>query len=136
MYCSSRSRPRADCAYSPTGATSLDSTDPPVETLRNEYTLPVEKATIRECRKRSATVAGRYVFIAQVSHSDPVVPNLRAAIKITFGQSGNSASDLLFSRSHEIVWIPAASSKVRAAGLLNRATAITRVRLPDSSIAR
>ena len=66
---------------------------------------------MRDSRKRSATKPGRKVFIAHVMCSAPVVPNFIAAMKITFGASGNSASALRSSRSARMVSIPARSKR-------------------------
>src|SRR5690349_15469129 len=76
-----RSRATQELAYSPEGAVgAIDSGAPGPSLSTNGYTHAVEKATMRERGKRSATRAGTWAFIAQVSHSLPVEPNLRPAM--------------------------------------------------------
>src|SRR6476620_2928582 len=81
-----RSRATHELAYSPEGAVGgVDSGAPSPRTSANGYTQAVEKATMRERGKRSATSAGTCAFIAHVSHSLPVEPNLRPAMKTMLG---------------------------------------------------
>src|SRR5213595_928205 len=88
-----RSRATQEFAYSPGGAVGgTSSFAPSLATSTKGYTQAVENATIRERAKRSATSAGTCAFIAQVSHSLPVEPNLRPAMNTTLGASGNFAS--------------------------------------------
>ena len=47
---------------------------------------------MRDRANRSATSAGTWAFIAQVSHSLPVEPNLRPAMKMTFGIFGSAST--------------------------------------------
>src|SRR4051812_27356562 len=76
-----RSRATHEFAYSPEGAVGGTSSFAPLPiTVTNGYTHAVEKATMRERAKRSATSAGTCAFIAHVSHSLPVEPNLRPAM--------------------------------------------------------
>ena len=70
----------------------MSSVAPPLPTGTNGYTQAVEKATIREPAKASATSAGTWTFIAQVRCSAPVEPNLRPAMNTTFGSFGSRAS--------------------------------------------
>ena len=76
---STRSRPRQDQAYSPTGPGESVSRDPPLRTGTSGYTFPVENTTMRESAKCSATRAGTTVLVAQVISVRSVVPNFRPA---------------------------------------------------------
>src|SRR5262249_13538007 len=122
--------------YSPIGATGVFSVAPPEETDSRPYTLPVEKATIRPFLKRSAVTPGRNVFIAQVRYSEPLVPNFRAAMKITFGISGTLAKAPGLNRSHAIVSTPHFSRSQRMDSSENLDTATTRLLRPASRMAR
>ena len=53
------------------------------------YTFPEENATILDRRKRSAAMPGWKTFIAQVRCSEPVDPNFRPVMKMTFSASGS-----------------------------------------------
>src|SRR4051812_37756858 len=76
-----RSRATHEFAYSPGGAVgATPSFAPFVFTSTKGYTHAVEKATMRERGKRSATSAGTCAFMAHVSHSLPEEPNLRPAM--------------------------------------------------------
>src|SRR5438105_10524745 len=76
-----RSRATHEFAYSPDGAVGGTASGAPSPTTStNGYTHAVENATMRERAKRSATSAGTCAFIAHVSHSLPVEPNLRPAM--------------------------------------------------------
>src|SRR3569623_286163 len=87
-----RSRATQELAYSPEGATGgIDSGAPLPEVGTNGYTQAVENTTMRERGQRSATSAGTKAFIAHVSHSLPLEPNLRPAMKTMLGASGNAA---------------------------------------------
>src|SRR3546814_2858211 len=55
-----RSRPMQDMAYSPGGSGGIASVEPWLATGTKGYTQPVEKATMREARKLSATSAGTW----------------------------------------------------------------------------
>ncbi len=103
----------------------VSSVAPPPVTGTNGYTQAVEKATMRECANRSATIAGTSAFIAQVRCSAPVEPNLRPAMKTTFGAAGRRATAARSRRSHSIVCTPTAVSADRRPGSLKRATPIT-----------
>src|SRR5436853_432900 len=88
-----RSRATQELAYSPEGAVGGMDSGAPLPSLGTKgYTHAVEKATMRERVKRSATSAGTCAFMAQVSHSLPLEPNLRPAMKMTLGASGSLAS--------------------------------------------
>src|SRR5688500_15797213 len=88
-----RSRATQELAYSPEGAVGgVDSGAPAPVMSTNGYTQAVENATMREPAKRSATRAGTWAFMAQVSHSLPVEPNLRPAMNTMLGASGKAAS--------------------------------------------
>ena len=66
-YSNTRSRPRQDCAYSPTGpvaSVSVAARRRPAAT--SGYTLPVEKTTMRERGEAPGDVAGTIVLWAQV----------------------------------------------------------------------
>src|SRR6476469_1231566 len=118
-----RSRATHELAYSPEGAVGgVDSGAPLPSTSTNGYTQAVEKAAMRERGKLSATSAGTCAFIAQVSHSLPVEPNLRPAMKTTLGASGRLASASRDSRSAAMHSTPCACSDSRRPVLEMRAT--------------
>ena len=122
-----RSRATQEFAYSPDGAVGgVDSVAPLPAVLTKGYTQVVENTTMRESAKRSATNAGTCAFIAQVSHSLPVEPNLRPAMNTTFGASVNFASASRDSRSASMHSIPCCSSRSRRPGSEKRATPMTR----------
>ena len=54
-----RSRPMQELAYSPGGASGVDSVAPSPVTSTNGYTHPVENATMRDSPNVSATSPGR-----------------------------------------------------------------------------
>ena len=121
-----RSRPSTLAAYSPTGAGGVASSAPPEMTGTRGSTLPEERNTVRVVGKRSATMAGRRVFMAQVVSSAPVLPNLRAARKMRLGASGRAARAARSIRSALSVSMPQDCMRSRRPGSLQRATAITR----------
>src|SRR3984893_6753209 len=96
----------------------------------------MENATIREARYRSATSPGKNVFIAQVKSSDPVVPNFRAAMKITFRMSGNLERAPGCRRSTANVSMPSDARLARSGFSEKRATAMMFLRMPAFSAAR
>jgi hypothetical protein len=98
-----RSRATHEFEYSPGGGVvGVSSVAPPPVTGTNGYTQAVEKATMRECANRSATIAGTSAFIAQVRCSAPLDPNLRPAMNTTFGAAGRRDTAARSSRSHSI----------------------------------
>ena len=74
-----RSRPRQVMAYSPTGSSGSLSRAPLPDTWEKAYTLPVERATMREPANRRATRPGRCAFMAQVVGCAPELPNFMPA---------------------------------------------------------
>ena len=102
-----RSRPRHDCAYSPTGAGGVAS-------RRAGAGRPASgRRRCRSRRRRSAPpgsarrrAPARSVFIAQVRPGLPLAPNLWPAAKTTFGASGSAAMAARSSRSQAIVSMP------------------------------
>jgi Flp pilus assembly protein TadD len=105
-----RSRPRHDCAYSPRGAGASLSTLPRDDTATNGYTFPVENATMRDCAKRRATLAGTTVFVTHVNAAFSVEPNFRPARNRTNAQSGSASTLAGSTRSTAMVVPPARSS--------------------------
>ena len=81
---------------------------------------------MRLSRKVSATMAGIATFIAQVSDRAPAVPNLRPAMKITFGHLGSCATASRSARSQAMVSTSQAFSLSATSGSEKRATPITR----------
>ena len=82
---------------------------------------------MRESLKTSATMAGTCTFIAQVSGTSPVAPNLRPAMKTTLAAFGSFSSCARSSRSAATGSTPALTSASRTPGSLKRATPITRL---------
>ena len=82
---------------------------------------------MREALNTSATIAGTCTFIAQVSGTSPVAPNLRPAMNTTLAAFGSFSSAARSSRSAEIGSTPALTSASRTPGSLKRATPITRL---------
>src|SRR3546814_12947488 len=79
-------------AYSPGGSGGIASVEPWLATGTKGYTQPVEKATMREARKLSATSAGTWPFIAQVRLWLPLATNLRPAMNTTFFARGSAST--------------------------------------------
>ncbi|MDT4809012.1 hypothetical protein FQZ97_418840 [compost metagenome] len=121
-----RSRPTHELAYSPGGLGASLSLAPWLVTGTKGYTQAVEKATMREAWKCSATSAGTCAFMAQVSGLSASAPNLRPAMKTTLAHGGSAAMAARSSRSQAMVSMPCASSASRTPASLKRATAITR----------
>ena len=82
---------------------------------------------MREPAKLSATSAGTCAFIAQVKASCPDAPNLRPAMKTTFGNFGSASICLRSSRSAAMHSMPCAVSGSRRPFSLKRATPTTRL---------
>ena len=82
---------------------------------------------MREALNTSATIAGTCTFIAQVSGTSPVAPNLRPAMNTTLAALGRRSSASRSSRSADTVSTPACASASRTPGSLKRATPITRL---------
>ena len=82
---------------------------------------------MRDSLKTSATIAGTCTFIAHVSGTSPVAPNLRPAMKTTLAALGRFSSAKRSSRSAEIGSTAAFSSASFTPGSLKRATPITRL---------
>src|SRR3546814_1743755 len=87
-------------AYSPGGSGGIASVEPWLATGTKGYTQPVEKATMREARKLSATSAGTWPFIAQVRLWLPLAPNLRPAMNTTFFARGSASTAARRSEEH------------------------------------
>jgi len=121
-----RSRPSAELAYSPTGPSGSSSPAPSLAAGVSGYTLPVENATRRAARYRSAQIAGTMVFIAHVVAGAPEVPNFCPAMKMTLGASGSAATASRSSKSQAMVSTPAAPSARATSGEENRDMAKTR----------
>src|SRR5438477_5333605 len=131
-----RSRPSAELAYSPTGPSGSSSPAPSLAAGVSGYTLPVENATRRAARYRSAQIAGTMVFIAHVVAGVPEVPNFCPAMKMTLGASGSTATASRSSKSQAMVSTPAAPSARATLGDENRDTAKTRRPSPTCAAAR
>ena len=82
---------------------------------------------MREPANASATSAGTCAFIAQVRSSWPEEPNLRPAMKMTFGSFGSASTCLRSSRSASMHSMPCAVSASRRPVSLKRATPTTRL---------
>ena len=82
---------------------------------------------MREALNTSATIAGTCTFIAQVSGTSPVAPNLRLAMNTTLAALGRRSSASRSSKSADTASTPARASASRTPGSLKRATPITRL---------
>jgi hypothetical protein len=97
--------------------------------------LPVDSATMRDPRKRSATSAGTTALVTQVVDGRERVPNFWPARKMTLGVSGSDASEAQSVRSARTTSIPDSASCSASGPLPKRETASTLRGGPASSAA-
>jgi hypothetical protein len=129
-------RPRHDQAYSPIGPRASSSSEPPPLAGVSGETFPVDSATKRDPRNRSATSAGTTVLVTQVVAGRARVPNFWPARKMTLGVSGSEASDAQSVRSARTTSTPVSVGWSARGPLLKRETARTRRGPPAWSAAR